>query len=116
VFYWTPPHSWALALLVNKDYTAANVPMMPVARGEKVTRTQILLYSVQLFVIALLPVFFGTLGWFYMIAAVLLGAGMIRMSVYLIRQADGAAARRMYKYSTAYLALLFLAMMFDKFI
>lgn len=116
VFYWTPPHSWALALLVNKDYTAANVPMMPVARGEKVTRTQILLYSVQLFVIALLPVFFGTLGWFYMIAAVLLGGGMIRMSVYLIRQADGAAARRMYKYSTAYLALLFLAMMFDKFI
>src|SRR5512145_2278623 len=49
VFYWTPPHSWALAILVNKDYASANVPMMPVARGEEVTRLQILLYSIQLF-------------------------------------------------------------------
>lgn len=114
VFYWTPPHSWALALLVNKDYTLANVPMMPVARGEPATRMQILLYSVQLFLITLLPVLFQVLGGIYLLAAVTLGVGLVRMAVNLIQQADGAAARRMYKYSTAYLAFLFLAMIFDR--
>lgn len=114
VFYWTPPHSWALALLVNKDYTLANVPMMPVARGEEATRTQILLYSIQLFIIALLPAPFQFLGWIYLITAVVLGLGLIRKSILLIQKADGAAARSMYKYSTAYLAFLFLAMIFDR--
>ncbi|MBZ0283592.1 MAG: heme o synthase [Anaerolineae bacterium] len=114
VFYWTPPHSWALALLVNKDYTLANVPMMPVARGEPATRMQILLYSIQLFLITLLPVLFQVLGGIYLLAAVTLGVGLVRMAVSLIQQADGAAARRMYKYSTAYLAFLFLAMIFDR--
>ncbi|MCB9451985.1 MAG: protoheme IX farnesyltransferase [Anaerolineaceae bacterium] len=116
VFYWTPPHSWALALLVNKDYAAANVPMMPVARGEEVTRRQILFYSVQLFLISLLPGIFGALGWFYSIAAALLGIGLIRQSVLLIQRGDGPQARRTYKYSTMYLAMLFLAMMIDKLI
>jgi protoheme IX farnesyltransferase len=116
VFYWTPPHSWALALLVNKDYTIANVPMMPVARGEEVTRTQILLYSIQLFVITLLPVGFQVLGVLYGVVALLLGAGLLRMSVKLIREATGAAARSMYKYSTMYLAFLFLAMVIDRLV
>jgi protoheme IX farnesyltransferase len=116
VFYWTPPHSWALALLVNKDYTIANVPMMPVARGEAVTRTQILLYSIQLFVITLLPVGFQVLGLVYGVVALLLGAGLLRMSVKLIREATGAAARSMYKYSTMYLAFLFLAMVIDRLV
>jgi heme o synthase len=114
VFYWTPPHSWALALLVNKDYTLANVPMMPVARGEEATRTQILFYSIQLLIITLLPAPFKMLGLLYMIVAVVLGAGLIRKSLLLIKQADGAAARSMYKYSTAYLAFLFLAMIVDR--
>jgi heme o synthase len=116
VFFWTPPHSWALALLVNADYTRANVPMMPVARGEHVTRVQILLYSVQLFLITLLPAPFKMMGLVYFIAAVLLGAGMIWMSIRLLQVADKAAAKRMYKYSTAYLAFLFLAMILDKVI
>lgn len=116
VFYWTPPHSWALALLVNKDYTLAKVPMMPVAHGEEATRTQILLYSIQLFIVTMLPVLFRSLGLLYLIAAAVLGLGLIRMSVLLIRRADGAAARRMYKYSTAYLAFLFLAMMIDRLV
>lgn len=116
VFYWTPPHSWALALLVNKDYTIANVPMMPVARGEEATRTQILFYSIQLLIITLLPAPFKMLGVIYMVVAVLLGAGLIRYSLLLIKKADGAAARTMYKYSTAYLAFLFLAMMIDRLI
>lgn len=114
IFYWTPPHSWALALLVNKDYTSANVPMMPVARGEVVTRTQILFYSIQLLLVTLLPAPFRMLGPIYLLLALVLGANLIRMSLKLIRQADGAAARSMYKYSTAYLAFLFLAMMLDR--
>jgi protoheme IX farnesyltransferase len=116
VFYWTPPHSWALALLVNTDYTRANVPMMPVARGEAVTRQQILWYSIQLVLISLLPVLFGTLGAMYFVAAVLLGGGMIRMALLLIERKDGATARSTYKYSTAYLAFLFMAMILDKVI
>jgi heme o synthase len=120
VFYWTPPHSWALALLVNKDYAAAKVPMMPVARGEHATRVQILLYSVQLVLITLMPgltVLLPTeevLGGLYLLAAVLLGAGMIYMSVLLLQRKTKALARATYKYSSMYLALLFLAMMIDR--
>lgn len=113
VFYWTPPHSWALALLVNADYTRANVPMMPVARGEEVTRKQILFYSIQLLLLSLLPSLFGTLGLLYGALALALGLGLIRMSLILIKNKDGATAKRTYKYSTAYLAFLFLAMILD---
>lgn len=113
VFYWTPPHSWALALLVNSDYSRANVPMMPVARGEAVTRQQILWYSIQLLIISLLPVLFGTLGGIYLIAALALGLGLVRISILLIQRKDGATARSTYKFSTAYLAFLFLAMIVD---
>ncbi|HLU10268.1 MAG TPA: heme o synthase [Oceanobacillus sp.] len=116
VFYWTPPHSWAFALLVNADYTRANVPMMPVARGEHVTRQQILWYSIQLLVVSLLPTFFGTLGAIYFLAALALGLGLIRMAMLLIEKKDGATAKQTYKYSTAYLAFLFLAMILDKVI
>lgn len=120
VFYWTPPHSWALAILVNKDYAAAKVPMMPVARGEEATRIQILLYSIQLVLVTLLP---GAalllpqvefLGLFYLIAALLLGLVLIYMAVLLIRRANGKAARSTYKYTSAYLAFLFLAMILDR--
>lgn len=116
VFFWTPPHSWALALLVNVDYARAGVPMMPVARGEKVTRSQILMYSVLLFVITLLPASTNMLGAVYLAAAIILGLGLIRMSILLIQQANKVMARRTYKYSTAYLAFLFLAMIIDKIV
>ncbi|MDX2076230.1 MAG: heme o synthase [bacterium] len=113
VFYWTPPHSWALALLVNTDYAKANVPMMPVARGEEVTRLQMLFYSVQLTLITLLPTLFGFLGGFYLIVAALLGVGLIYKSWQLIQDGTKALARSTYKYSTVYLAFLFLAMIVD---
>jgi protoheme IX farnesyltransferase len=113
VFYWTPPHSWALALLVNTDYARANVPMMPVARGEDVTRQQILWYSIQLVLISLLPVFFGMLGAIYLLAALSLGGGLLYYSVRLIQRKDGASARSMYKFSTMYLAYLFMSMLVD---
>lgn len=120
VFYWTPPHSWALAILVNKDYAAANVPMMPVARGEQVTRFQILLYSIQLVLITLIPgvsLFFPNvkmLGGLYLVGALVLGIGLIYMSARLIQIASKPMARSVYKYSSAYLALLFLIMIVDR--
>jgi protoheme IX farnesyltransferase len=113
IFYWTPPHSWALALLVNADYSRANVPMMPAARGEDTTRKQILLYSILLIALTLLPTPIGMLGSFYLIAATLMGIGFIFRSVLLIQQKSKVAAKAMYKYSTAYLALLFLVMIID---
>jgi len=114
IFYWTPPHSWALALLVNSDYAQANVPMMPVARGADVTRVQILLYSIQLVILTLMPPLFQMVGNFYLVLAALLGFGMLFESVRLLRETTKAAARRTYKYSTMYLAFLFLAMIVDR--
>jgi protoheme IX farnesyltransferase len=114
IFYWTPPHSWALALLVNADYARANVPMMPVARGEEATRNQILLYSIQLVILTLLPLPFRMLGMFYFLCAVLLGGGLLIQSLRLIREPSKQTSRQTYKYSTAYLALLFLAMLADQ--
>jgi heme o synthase len=114
IFYWTPPHSWALALLVNTDYARAGVPMMPVARGERATRWQILLYSLLLFVIALAPWFTNSLGWIYVFAAIVLGSGLLFWCVALLRNADSATAKRTYKFSTAYLAFLFLSMIIDR--
>ncbi len=121
IFYWTPPHSWALAILVNKDYAAADIPMMPVARGQRVTRYQILLYSAQLVLISLTPGLLlllpqapAMLGGLYLASAVALGLILLWLALRLIRRADKAAARALYKYSSLYLALLFLAMIFDR--
>ncbi len=123
IFYWTPPHSWALAILVNTDYARANVPMMPVAHGEAVTRQQILYYSIQLWIITLIPGLLlllpavpDMLGPIYLVAAAILGFGMVRMAMVLINVADKPTARRLYKYSTAYLAFLFLAMIVDRIV
>jgi len=121
VFFWTPPHSWALAILVNKDYAAAGVPMMPVAMGEERTRIQILMYSMQLTIVTLIPViglFQGgdMLGWFYIICAIILDGGIIYYSVRLIQEPSKPLARALYKYSSLYLLLLFLAMIVDRFL
>jgi len=121
VFYWTPPHSWALAILVNKDYAAADIPMMPVARGESVTRFQILFYSIQLVSISLSPALLlllpqapVMLDRFFLAIAAILGLILIGLAGKLIHRADKATARALYKYSSLYLALLFLAMIFDR--
>lgn len=116
VFFWTPPHSWALALLVNKDYTRAQVPMMPVAKGEDVTRQQIIMYVIVLLFTSLLPLLTGTLSWIYGLLAVGLGLRLLMLSVDLHRKKTQAAARTTYKFSTAYLAFVFLAMIIDKII
>jgi heme o synthase len=113
VFYWTPPHFWALSLLMKDEYAAVGVPMMPVARGEAETRRQILLYTSLLVVLTLLPVAFGYFGIVYAIAAAALGGAFLVRAFDLYRQADRAAALRAYLFSLAYLALLFAAMVVD---
>ena len=113
VFYWTPPHFWALSLLMKDEYARVGVPMMPVARGEVETRRQIVLYTVLLVVLTLLPCLFGMFGIVYGVAAVGLGAAFMVLSIRLQRRADRAAALRTYLFSLGYLAALFCAMVLD---
>jgi heme o synthase len=110
VFFWTPPHFWALSLLMKDDYARAGVPMMPVVRGEEETRRQILLYTVLLYAVTQLPFCAGGLGVAYLIPSMALGAGFIYFSARLLRTKDRRWALRTYLYSLAYLALLFLSM------
>ena len=114
VFFWTPPHFWALSLLIADDYAKTGVPMLPVVRGENATRRQILGYSGLLLLVSLGPVATGLLGTFYLVSALLLGAGFIALAAVLLRNPSRAAARRLYLSSLAYLALLFIAMAIDR--
>ena len=113
IFYWTPPHTWALMLMVTKDYARVGVPMMPVVRGEPETRRQIVLYSLLMVAITLVPFSLQSLGLVYLIAALLLGTRFVQLAIALWRDQSKRSARRLYAYSNAYLALLFLAMALD---
>jgi heme o synthase len=113
VFFWTPPHFWALSLLMKDEYAKAGVPMLPVVRGEAETRRQILLYSVLLYGVTQLPFCAGGFGLVYLACSVLLGALFIAGAVVLLRRADRRSALRLYLYSLAYLAALFGAMVAD---
>jgi protoheme IX farnesyltransferase len=113
VFFWTPPHFWALSLLMKDEYERVGVPMLPVVRGEAETRRQILLYAVLLYAVTQLPFCAGGFGAVYLVASVALGAGFIAGAVRLYRRADRSSALRLYLYSLAYLALLFCAMVAD---
>jgi protoheme IX farnesyltransferase len=112
VFFWTPPHFWALALRLNGDYGRAQVPMMPEVRGRASTGRQILLYSVVLTAITLLLASRG-FGTFYMVSALALGGGFIVLSVLTMRDSGTRWARRTFEYSLLYLALIFGAMVVD---
>ncbi len=113
VFFWTPPHFWALSLLIKDDYAAAGIPMLPVVRGEDETRRQILLYSVLLYAVSQLPFCTGGLGITYLVVSLGLGLAFIVMAWQLRRRADRASALRLYLYSLLYLAALFAAMVVD---
>jgi len=113
VFYWTPPHFWALSLLMKDEYAKASIPMMPVARGEHETRRQILLYTLLLYAISQLPFCAEAFGGIYLAASMVLGLGFIAGALWLYRQADRRSALRLYLYSLVYLALLFGAMVAD---
>jgi heme o synthase len=113
VFYWTPPHFWSLSLLMKDEYEKVSVPMMPVARGERETRRQIVLYTLLLYAVSQLPFCAGAFGAFYLVASMLLGLAFIGGAVILYRRADRRTALRLYLFSLAYLALLFGAMVAD---
>jgi protoheme IX farnesyltransferase len=113
VFYWTPPHFWALSLLMKDEYKKVSVPMMPVARGERETRRQIVLYTLLLYAITQLPFCAGGFGYIYLGAAITLGLAFVSGAIWLYRRADRRTALRLYLFSLAYLALLFGTMVAD---
>jgi protoheme IX farnesyltransferase len=111
VFLWTPPHFWALALLIREHYAEARVPMLPVVRGVRETTRQILLYTVVMVAVTVAVGFW--LGWIYTAAAVLLGGVFLALAVQLRRDASRRRAAILFHYSLAYLALLFVAAALD---
>jgi protoheme IX farnesyltransferase len=113
VFLWTPPHFWALALLIKRDYAAAGVPMLPVVRGEDETARQIVLYTAALVAFTLAPALWGMFGLVYLVSAAVLGVAFLWLAWRLRRQPTPARARVLFHYSLGYLALLFVAMALD---
>jgi protoheme IX farnesyltransferase len=116
IFFWTPPHFWALALLKKNDYARASVPMLPVVWGETETRRHIALYTLLVVALSLLLTPARVAGLFYLFAAMVLGAGFILCAVALLRNGGNKVAWRLYKYSSLYLALMFAALVVDKFV
>lgn len=122
IFFWTPPHFWALSLLAHGEYKKANVPMLPVTHGAKVTRNQILIYTLLLAPLALAPVLTGLGGVIYAVTATLLGGVFVKLAVDVWRSDAGAvpvrpesakAAKRLFAFSILYLFLLFAALMIE---
>jgi protoheme IX farnesyltransferase len=107
VFFWTPPHFWALALLLSRQYSAAKVPMLPVVAGEGHTRRSILIYSILMLAISAIPIVW--LGPVYGVACVALGGVFLWLAGRASRRRDGASAMALFHYSLVYLALLFVA-------
>ncbi|HEY2006409.1 MAG TPA: heme o synthase [Solirubrobacteraceae bacterium] len=113
VFYWTPPHFWALSLLMKKEYAEVEVPMLPVVRGEAETRRQIVLYSLLLYAVTQLPFCVGAFGGIYLVCSIVLGLAFVGGAVWLYRRPTRRNALRLYLFSMLYLALLFAAMVAD---
>jgi protoheme IX farnesyltransferase len=113
IFFWTPPHFWALSLFANSDYKAAKIPMMPVIAGERSTKIQMVIYTLMLFPITLMPYFMGYAGMIYLLAASVLSGFFIVTAIKVLMSSDLKPARLMFSYSVFYLFALFLAVMFD---
>jgi heme o synthase len=113
VFFWTPPHFWALALLIRRDYEAARIPMLPVVRGVRETTRQIVLYTLVLLAVTAVPFLWGTVGVLYLLAALALGAVFLWLALRLRRDATPRQAALLFHFSLLYLALLFVAMALD---
>jgi protoheme IX farnesyltransferase len=116
VFLWTPPHFWALSLLLKDDYERIGVPMLPVVHGDEATRRQILAYTVVLVAVSVLPVLTGLFGALYLAAALALGAAFVALSALLAIRPSRAAATRVYIGSLFYVAALFAVMAADRVI
>jgi heme o synthase len=114
IFLWTPPHSWALALFSNEDYTRAGVPMLPVVAGTRETKKQILIYTALMIGATYVPVIIGLSGVVYGAAATVLGAGFVRHALRVWRDETDKAARPMFGYSILYLFLIFAFLLIDR--
>lgn len=116
IFVWTPPHFWALALYRVDDYKRSGLPMLPVTHGSEFTRLQILLYTLLLVATTVLPVAMGMAGWIYLVSALVLGGWFALLSYSLYRQYSEALARKTFRYSINYLALLFAFLLADHYL
>jgi protoheme IX farnesyltransferase len=116
IFAWTPPHFWALALYRTEDYARAGLPMLPVTHGARYTRLQVLLYTLILFGVSLLPFAVRMSGWLYLAAALVLGGVFIAYALRVYLAYSDALARRTFRYSITYLALLFAALLVDHYL
>jgi len=122
IFFWTPPHFWALALFVQSDYAKVGIPMMPVVAGERATRRQILVYAALLLPLSLLPWWIGGAGTVYGLAAAVLSGVFLAMSIRVgLRERQGAEdamkpEKRLFAYSVLYLFALFAALVADRFV
>jgi protoheme IX farnesyltransferase len=114
VFYWTPPHFWALSLLLKNDYSRAGVPMLPVVQGDRQTRYQIVLYTIVLCLVTVLPVLTRSFGAVYLGGAAILDAILLTDAVVASRRPSARSARRLFYHSMIYLALLFAVMAIDR--
>ncbi len=114
VFFWTPPHAYALMMVFKDDYSKVNIPMLPVVLGDRETARQTFLYSVFLLALTALPAFLGLFGTLYLVTAVVLGVLFVALSVQLYRTLEKVWAIRLFRYSTFYLAALFLGLVLDR--
>jgi protoheme IX farnesyltransferase len=114
VFFWQPPHVWAIALFRKDDYERAGIPMMPSVVGDQPTRWRMLFYSLALVPVTLAPVLLGLLGWVYLAAALPLDAWFVWLAVRVLRERSEAAARSMFHVSLLYLFALFFSMLLDR--
>lgn len=113
IFFWTPPHFWALAIVRANDYERAGVPMLPVVRGEKETRRQILVYTIGLVILTLVMPMLTVAGNFYLVSSILLGLGLIFAAWRVYKIEGNKVAWQMYRISSMYLAFIFIALMVD---
>ena len=116
IFVWTPPHFWALALYRREDYLQAGLPMLPVTHGEKFTLLNILLYTLILLAASILPYIYGMSGIFYLVSAIVLSSIFVYYAICLYRSYSDQLARKTFKYSISYLALLFAAILVDHYL
>jgi protoheme IX farnesyltransferase len=116
IFAWTPPHFWSLALYRTEEYARAGVPMLPVTHGKAYTRLQVLLYTLILFAVSLLPFVVRMSGWLYLASALVLGGVFIGYALRIYREYSDVLARRTFRYSILYLALLFAALLVDHYL
>ena len=114
IFFWTPPHFWALSLFQQEDYRRAGVPMLPIVAGEEETRRHILIYSIVLAPLALTPVAIGMAGWIYGVAGVTMGAAFVALAWRLLFRADMKSARQLFAFSILYLFILFACLLVER--